>query len=480
MDAGEGPWRSRVPWLPALCILAGLAVRFALCFEKPLWADEIFTLSLAREPLSRIVEALRLDSGPPLHYFLAKLALLPFGAPGPGDVSVRLVSFVAALLHVPLILVAARRTGAAQSGWCAAALYALFPIAVSYGAEGRGYAVASLLVLAAFERSLAVRDTPSPATAVVAGLCAAGAVLTHYLAIFPLAGLALVLCRRRPWRLHVLSGGVAALVAAPWLLVGLAQPRASMAWVAGLPPAGKVPRLVADLLLGIDDGGGASPFLFSGAVVVLVLFVLAARRGNRAAGTVLAGGALFFLAGLAFPEILLPERGAVAFLPLTALVLAGCGSVPARTAACAAGAFLLLQAPSWVRTSQGEDLAAHVAASVGHGARVVTVGLWGPELAYRMAAIGRPGSVAFFPSDVSRHPGWYAEAEVPAERMAAEARALVARCRPVDLFVLPRGSRASEVLRAEIVSTGAERVGATTFLEIYRAGRSGPDGRPAK
>ncbi len=476
MEAGEGPGSSRVPWLPLLCVLAGLGVRLALCFEKPLWADEIFTLSLAREPLSRIVEALRLDSGPPLHYLLAKLALLPAGAPGAGDVSVRLVSFLAALLHVPLLLLAARRAGAARSGWGAAALYSLFPIAVAYGAEGRGYAVASLLVLAAFERSLAVRERPSPGTAVAAGLCAGAALLTHYLALFPLAGAALALRRGGPRRLHLLSGAVAALVAAAWLPVALVQPRASMAWVAGLPASGQASRLVVGVLLGIDDGGRALPFLFCGSLAVLVLFALAARRGDPAAAAVLAGGALFFLAGLAYPEILLPERGAVAFLPLTALVLGGRDGIPAGTASAAAGAFLLLQASSWVRTSPGEDLAAHLAGPVGQGARVVAVGLWGPELGYRMAAIGRPGCVSLFPSDVARHPGWYAEAEVPPERLVAEARAVAAAGRPSDLFVLPRGSRASEALRGEIAGAGARPVGATPLLELYRLGRPGAAG----
>ena len=479
MDSGEDPGNSRVPWPATLAVAVGLAARLVLCFRKPLWADEIFTLTLAREPFSRIVEALRLDSGPPLHYVLAKLALLPFAGPGSADVAVRLLSFVAALLHVPLILAVGKRGGRTSAAWGAAALFALSPVAVAYGAEGRGYAVASLLVLAAFERSLALEDRPARATAVVAGICGALAVLTHYLALFPLAGMALAFCRRGQWRLHLLSGGVAALGVVPWLPVAFAQPRASMAWASGFPPAGDVPRMAATVLLGIDDGGGAAPFLSAAALVLLILFFVEARRGNRSAGTVLAGGSLFLLAGLAFPEILLPERGAVAFLPLSALALGRRGGAVLVAACFAAGGFLLAQAPEWVRTSPGEDLAAHLAAPVRRGARVAATGLWGPELSYRMAAIGRPGAVVLFPSDVVRHPGWYAEQDVPRERMAVEARDLLSSARPPDFYVLPLGSAAAEVLRAEVVGSGGEPVGQTPLLEVFRRGRRG-EGPPRK
>lgn len=468
MDAGEGPWRSRVPWLPVLCVLAGLAVRFALCFEKPLWADEIFTLSLAREPLSRIVEALRLDSGPPLHYFLAKLALLPFGAPGPGDVSVRLVSFVAALLHIPLFLAIAGRVGRPRSGWSAAALYSLFPIAVTYDAEGRGYAVASLLVLAAFERSLALRERPSLWVAVVAGLCAAGALLTHYLALFPLLGMALALCRRAPIRLHALSAVVAACAVVPWLPIALGQPSASMAWVRTSSVTEELGRFATNLVLGIDAPGVAFPFLLGGAAVAIAVWLSSAATGIRATVVVVGGGALLAMAGVAVPQILLPERSAVLFLPFTALAFAAAPRGVAVTAGALGAAFLSLQAPGWSRTSPSEELASRLTEPVRGGARVAAVGLWGPELRYRMARAGRPEAVVLFPSDVGRHPGWFSEGEVPEERLREEARALVTDRHRPEFLVLPRGSRASRFLEAEVVPGDATRVGVTPLLEVYR------------
>ncbi len=49
---------------------------------------------MARKSLPDLLAALRLDSGPPLHYLAAKLLLLPFAVPGPADVAVRLLSVV--------------------------------------------------------------------------------------------------------------------------------------------------------------------------------------------------------------------------------------------------------------------------------------------------------------------------------------------------------------------------------------------------
>ncbi|MCL4808527.1 MAG: hypothetical protein KJ062_12185, partial [Thermoanaerobaculia bacterium] len=90
-------------------LVAGAAARLLLAFERPLWADEVFTLDLARRSLAGLLAALRNDSGPPLHYLAAKLVLLPFPAPGAADVAVRLISVVASLLHVPLLVGIGRR-----------------------------------------------------------------------------------------------------------------------------------------------------------------------------------------------------------------------------------------------------------------------------------------------------------------------------------------------------------------------------------
>ena len=182
------------------------------------------------------------DTGPPLHYLLARLLLLPVGAPGPADVVVRLLSVAASLLHLPLLLRIARRTGDSALGWRAAALFALCPAAVAYGAEGRAYPLASLLALAALERSLALRDGPSFPATLGAALCSAGAVLTHYLALFPLAGLVWLLVRAEGAARRRLVGAWAlgALVALPWAPVALYQPAGGLAWIRAVPVGDRV------------------------------------------------------------------------------------------------------------------------------------------------------------------------------------------------------------------------------------------------
>ena len=193
--------RARPPLTPALAwaaIAVGVFARVFSLVVRPLWADEIFTLTVARKSVSEILAALRVDSGPPLHYLFAYALLAPFPAPGLPDVLVRVLSLVASLLHLPLLFAVARRLGRPALGLPAAALFAIFPLAVAYAAEGRAYALASLLALAAFERALALRETPRPGIALGLAFAAAGAVLTHYLAAFPVAALAIFARDARP------------------------------------------------------------------------------------------------------------------------------------------------------------------------------------------------------------------------------------------------------------------------------------------
>jgi len=156
-------------------IAAGVAARVFTLAVRPLWADEIFTLTLAKKSIPEILAALGVDSGPPLHYLAAHLLLAPFGPlPGRADVLVRILSLVASLLHLPLLAVVARRLGRPALGLTAAALFAISPLAVAYAAEGRAYALASLFVLLAFERALALREAPR--LRVAAGLSLAAAI----------------------------------------------------------------------------------------------------------------------------------------------------------------------------------------------------------------------------------------------------------------------------------------------------------------
>lgn len=475
VPAGGTPSREtgalRVVLLGALA--AGAAARLVLAFLRPVWADEVFTLALARRPLADLLPALRLDSGPPLHYLAARLVLLPFPSPGPADVAVRLLSVVASLLHVPLLLAIGRRCRAPRAGTIAAALFLVFPLAVSSGAEGRGYALASILALAAFERLLALEESPRVGPALLAGLLGGAAFLTHYLALLPVAGMLLArLATGRARRLVLVAGAVAAGVAAPWLPVALAQPRASMAWARVQPLGERALQFGANLALGLSVPPG--PALLLGPLsLALLAAAVSTRRGARVPAALPLLAALALLAPLLLysSSALLPDRTALLLLPLVALVLAEARAVVPAAAGPAAVAVLAATLPAALRPTPGSELAATLAPEVRSGARVVAAGLWGPELDYRLEREGLAGRVALYPSDVARHPGWYEESGIDAARLDAEARATLSSSPARTFFVLSGATRAGQALARELAAGGGARVADGGVFEVwFRAG----------
>lgn len=447
---------------------AGLAVKAWLVVARPLWADEIFTLDLARRGVSAVLAALKVDSGPPLHYLVTHLLLLPFPAPGPADALVRVLSALLALAHVPLLLAIGRRLGAVERGALAAVLLSAGPIAAYFATEGRGYALASLLLLASFERLLALREVPTAPRALAAGVLAGAAFLSHYLAAFPLVGLATLLrgTSDRARRSFLLAGTVAAALVAPWVPTLLAQPRASMAWVVPEPPLDRIARLLLNSVLGFDLPGEGVLFPAAAALLVLLVAVRASRVGDPVAPAFLVALGLQGAAGLLEPRLLLPERSAFLLLPLAALVVASAGRVVAGAVAVVGAVFLAMQAPGWTRESPQEMVAGYLLPAARSGARIVAVGLLGPELDYRLTRSGVSGAVASFPSEVERHPGWYDDAALPAERLAAEAAARLAGPDAPRFLVLPKGLSASEALRRAAGSRGGRTLGASPWFEV--------------
>lgn len=449
-------------------IAFGVASRLFTLVERPLWADEIFTLTLARKSLPELLAALRVDSGPPLHYVLAYVLLAPFPAPGLADVAVRALSFTASLLHLPLLFVVAKRLGRPALGLPAAALFSVFPLAVEYAAEGRAYALASLLALLAYERSLALRREPRLTVALGLTLAAAGAVLTHYLAVFPVAALAVLAVDARPVarRALVLSGLAAAALAMSWLPVALVQPRASMLWSAERGFAGAVRDFPANLAFGAPPGAPAISVLAAAGTILLVALSAREWRGVLSQVARPLGLALFLLAfaQLASGSLVLPGRTALVFLPFAALLLAGGPPFVPVAAGAVATALLALWLPRAVEPAPGELLARTLETPAKAGRRVLAVGFWGPELDYRLARAGAAGRVALFPSAVAAHPGWYREEAIPNATLAAEAEAALAASPSPTLFVLPRGSRASAALAARL--SHPRRLLSTTLLEV--------------
>ncbi len=471
---------SRLHFVLVVALLSGTAARLVLAFLRPLWADEIFTLTLARKSLPDLLAALRLDSGPPLHYLAARLLLLPFAEPGPADVAVRLLSVCASLLHVPLLLRIGRRCGSARAGVIAAALFLVFPLAAASGADGRGYALASLLALAAFDRLLALEEAPHVKTAAVAGLLGAAAVLTHYLALLPVAGMLLgALVGGRSRRLAFLASGLAAALAASWIPAALGQPRASMAWAEVQPLSERTLQFAANLGFGFSVEAGPARFLGPIALVFLGSAFLGRRRRARVpvAASLLVSLALLGPLVLYSRSVLLPDRTALVFLPFVALVLAEARNVVPAAAGPAAAAVLAASLSGWLRPTPAAQLAATLAPRVRAGAQVVAADLWGPELDYRLAREGMSARVTSYPSVVALHPGWYEESEVSKQRLEAEAEAIVGAAGARTFFVLSPETRAGRVLVDELTSAGGSRVAVAGVFDVWTFAAAGSQRR---
>ena len=456
---------------------AGIALRILLVWARPLWADEVFTLEVARRGPAGILAALRLDSGPPLHYLLGWLLLLPSPAPSGWDAVVRIASLAASLAHVPLLLAVGRRLGAPEAGSRAAALWLLFPLSVWTASEGRAYALASLLVLLAFERGLAFRDEPGAGRGLAVAASTGAALLSHYLAGPALLGVACAVlpAARRDRRLP-LAGAYAAgaLAFLPWLPVALSQPRASMRWLELQPETARLGAALANLAF-----GAALPAV-AGLAGAALLAAAALRRGRRVpSGTVLlvAAGSIALLE-VGTHSAVVPERTALVLLPFAALLLAEASAPAALLSAGVSVVLLALALPAWLRTTPARQVAETLAEALRGGGDVVAAGLWGPELSYRLERAGLPGRVVLFPEEVTRHPGWYDEKDLAPGSVADEARRAVARTSDARFAVLKPGSVAGDALAEVARSRGAKRVAATPVLEVWAFPRGpGPAGR---
>jgi hypothetical protein len=450
-------------WIAA-CV-AGAALRVLLAVARPLWHDEIYTVELARDGVARILAALAEDTGPPLFYLLASPIVGPVA--GPWDGAVRLLSLVASLLHLPLLLVVARRIGHAGAGWRAAGLFALCPLAVHYGAEARGYALASLLVLAALERSLALLERRSPASIALLAVCCAGAVLTHYLALLALLGL--------PWLLRRADGAararllaawaLGAALAAPWAPVALAQPPGGLAWVSSIPMRARAARLLVNLCFGADQAPAALVALAL-AFAALVAWGLWRGRERVVLGLLATSAAATAIAASLRPDILIPVRTVLCVLPLVVLAVALAGRTAVLVAALAYTVVLAVETPKAFVETPGQQLARFLDPTVRSGRTVCVAGIGALELDYRFRRAGLPARVVYFPSDVRRHPGWHDDRVPVTPVLRAEARALIEGVDRPGVYVLPHGARASQALRERLNPLGARRIGYSAWVEV--------------
>lgn len=201
----------------ALLTALGVALRVAVAHQD-IFADELSThFVVAHRGLGGVVSTVHTDAEitPPLYFVLAWLATRISFAPE----LLRLPSLVAGALSIPLVYAIGVRTIGRPAALLAAALTTLSPFMAYYSAEARGYALMVAFVLGSTWALLHAVEDRRARWWVLYAACAAGAVYSHYTAVFALAAqFAWVLVAQPESRRAVVLSTAGAVVAfLPWV-----------------------------------------------------------------------------------------------------------------------------------------------------------------------------------------------------------------------------------------------------------------------
>ena len=191
---------------PALIVLLFAAASIPLLIVRAPFFDELFTRWISAKPFSGIVAALRVDSGPPLYYFVVRLI------GDPSATATRIMSLLFAAISLILILRTRNLT--------AALLLAVFPPAILFAADARAYAMCAMFVTIAV---LAI-DGDHPFAAALALVAAA---YSHYYGVLLFPILLVGRSDRRRWY----AFAIAVVLFIPGFLLALHQPAEARAWM---------------------------------------------------------------------------------------------------------------------------------------------------------------------------------------------------------------------------------------------------------
>ena len=209
----------------ALFLLAG-ALRWHQLGERDIWVDEANGVLIAQESPSRLIERLKLDSSPPLYYFVLKGWMAAFGD---SESAVRSLSALGGAVLAASVFVLGRRWFTTEVGILAALLIATSPIQIYYSQQARMYAWLPALALWSFHwLGRAVREDKIRHY-VAAAVCTLAALYTHNYGLYLLPAQAVLVLatgalRRRPGRWCGYAVALAVLYL-PWTPVLLEQLR---------------------------------------------------------------------------------------------------------------------------------------------------------------------------------------------------------------------------------------------------------------
>lgn len=300
---GEETWPARWPdWWPlvALTLLAA-ALRLATLDLQSFWYDEAFTPVHVLHPgLDATWRSfVHTENTPPLWYLVvwvwSRIA-------GTGEVALRLPSALAGIATVPVAWGIGRELSGRRAAILAAALVAANPLLVWYSQEARAYAFFVLFAALAMLCCLRAAREPTPRRLALFALSGAGALLSHYFAVFLLLPMALWLLWR--CRLRSALGACAALAVVGVALVplALAQGGHGTQWIGAWALSARVEAIPQYYLTGYSAAPLGHGIELLAALLILAGFALALWRALTPAES---DGALFAL-GVAACGVLLP------------------------------------------------------------------------------------------------------------------------------------------------------------------------------
>lgn len=388
-------------YLALATVAVFLLVRLALLIVREPFFDELFTVWMAQKPFAGILPALRLDSGPPLYYFLARI---------PNVFALRALSL---LFATGALLIVLMRRSLGPGRLFAAMLLAVYPPAVLFAVDARAYALCGLFVTLGI---VAVREK-RPFGAAMAFLLAA---YTHwygalFLPLVLLAGSSSGTGENAPNRRVRAAGAYlgACVLFLPGLWLALRQPAEATEWLSGQNPLAVLGTFAFT--------GQYAEALFASPSLLLTIFsgivLIAALAGSRTlkgtfAPFVLVPAVLAFAFALGGRTVYFPMRfDSVVAVPLMLWVGTSLQQWQPRIRTVllvlliACGAFVTVAGISdhaRRATDPYREAAGVLREKAKPGEKIVATGFLYLEAT---EALG-PGRVESWPAEQSRHPGW--------------------------------------------------------------------------
>ncbi|HEY4720543.1 MAG TPA: glycosyltransferase family 39 protein, partial [Anaerolineae bacterium] len=300
---------SRWPWWFWLPVSAGIALRIAGLTASPLWYDESFSLSMTRLPLLDMVRTASLDFHPPLWEMIAWVSVRLFGI---NEFGLRLPSLLASIGALLLAADFAHRLLAPRAAAFGLTALAILPYQLWLAQDGRGYAVMSLLYLAAAWFALKGRWL---------GMGAALGLMMYVNLASPFYALTIgALCvgwwRRFEIRRYALGGVMAITAFVPWLSSYVHAANSKDFWTVpqtlGWFVTAIVRAMVVDSLPG-DWWTAVAVLTVLGSIVAAIAITLAYRERGLVVMALL--GALPF----ALMLLAVPVKNVILYRPLSAL-----------------------------------------------------------------------------------------------------------------------------------------------------------------